>query len=79
MKKTRTLFVLKHLYTGLFWNEVDSSWEIPSNVVDVYRLKYWTSEQDALDEFDQTLLHIPSKDHKDVIISKIVVETKLIF
>lgn len=77
MKKT--LFVLKHLYTGLFWNEVDSTWEMPSNVVDAYRLKYWTSEQDALDEFDQTLLNIPSKEHEDVIISTIVIEIKLIF
>lgn len=79
MKSTLKFFVLKHLYTGLFWNEMDESWDMPSNVVDVYRLKYWTSEQDALDYVNRTLQHIPATDHKDVIISTIVVETKLIF
>ena len=79
MKNTETYFVIKHLYTGLFWNEVDERWDMPSSVVDVYMLKYWTSEQEALDYFNRALAYIPSTDHKDVIISTIVVETKLIF
>lgn len=79
MKNTETYFVLKHLYTGLFWNEDYERWEMPFSVVGVYMLKYWTSEQDALDYFNRSLLYIPATDHKDVIISKIVVETNIIF
>lgn len=79
MKSALTFFVLKHLYTGLFWNEMSECWNMPSNVVDVYRLKSWTSEQEALEYFNKTLLSIPQTDHRDVIISTIVIETKLIF
>ena len=79
MKSTLTYFVLKHLYTGLFWNEVEKSWDMPSSVVDVYHLKYWESEEGALVAFDKALSYIPTTDHKDVVISTIVVETKIIF
>ncbi len=79
MKTALTFYVLKHLYSGLLWNEARESWESPSSIVDVYRLKYWTSEADALEYFDEALSYIPTTDHKDVILSTIVVETNLIF
>lgn len=82
MKSKQTFYAIKHLYTGMFWNDEHRSWMIPKTRLDVYLIAL-ADEHDRLssidEEWNDALKNIPEHDKIDCILTTIIVETDIIF
>jgi len=75
MKNTVVYYVVKNLYTGLFYT--GENWIIPKDRLDVLMCAYADTEKEALEDFEEYTSDIENK--SDLVITTITVETNIIF